>query len=261
MREIIGGFHQFEVFSGDIDGNLVQVEKALVEFAEEGCRLVVLPEMWSCGFPYPSLRTMAARTPDVLERLREWGRLHGLVLVGSLPEADGDEIFNTSYVIDKTGEIAGTYRKVHLFSLHGEDLHFGRGRSPLVCSTGAGRLGIMICYDLRFPELARRLAMDGAEILCVSALWPIARIDHWSILLRSRALENQLFVIGCNGCGREGMLQYGGASAIVSPTGAILAEAGIQENRLTAILDPEEITLFRQQIPCLSDRAPEVYGT
>jgi predicted amidohydrolase len=123
-----------------------------------------------------------------------------------------------------------------------------------------GLLGIMICYDLRFPELARRLALDGAEILCVSALWPMERIEHWALLLRSRAVENQMFVLGCNGCGTEENLRYGGASAIVSPTGTVLARGGSEEEGIQSFLDPESMVAFRRQIPCFADRRPAAYG-
>jgi predicted amidohydrolase len=95
-------------------------------------------------------------------------------------------------------------RKVHLFSPYNEQGHFAAGTSAEVFSTSIGKVSMMICYDLRFPELARRLALDGAEIICPSALWPAVRIENWSLLLRARANENQLFMIGCNGCGPPG---------------------------------------------------------
>jgi predicted amidohydrolase len=104
------------------------------------------------------------------------------------------------------------------------------------------------------------LALDGAEILCISALWPVSRIEHWSVLLRARAIENQLFVVGCNGCGVEGPLQYGGASSIVSPTGRVLAGGEMEERNLAATLDLEELREFRRHISCLSDRFPSAYG-
>jgi predicted amidohydrolase len=257
---IRAGCFQFEVIPGDTDRNLARVKNALPEFADRGCRLLVLPEMWSCAFAYPLLSRMAKRTDAILQELGEWANRYGIVIVGSLPEDEDSIIFNTSYVIDASGEIVGKYRKIHLFSLHKENHHFGRGRLPLVCDTSVGRLGIMICYDLRFPELARRLALDGAEVLCVSALWPITRIEHWSLLMRCRAIENQLFVVGCNGCGIEGELQYGGASVIVSPTGEVLAPADNREGRITAELNPGDMTAFRKHIPCFSDRFPDAYG-
>lgn len=260
MKRITAGCCQFDVFPGDVDRNMSLVESRLPQFAEAGCNLLVLPEMWSCSFAYPTLREMAARTPEVLRRVEEWAAGYGMVLVGSLPEAADGQNYNTSFVVDATGKVVGKYRKAHLFSLLGEHLHFGRGESPLVCSTAAGSIGVMICYDLRFPELARRLALDGAEILCVSAQWPRERIDHWSALLRARAIENQLFVVACNGSGTENGLQFGGSSSIISPTGAVLVGETPDGDSPLAVLDFTEMETFRQRIPCFVDRVPKVYG-
>lgn len=259
MAELMAACVQLEVVPGDVGSNLANASESIEELARGGCRLAVLPEMWACAFPYPKLKAMAARSPEIVEQMKEWGRRMGMVLVGSLPESADGKIYNTSYVIDADGKIAGTYRKVHLFSLHHEDEHFGRGETSLVCSTAVGKLGIMICYDLRFPELGRRLALDGARIICVSAEWPRTRIDHWSLLLRSRAVENQLFVIGCNGCGVEKKMKYGGASAIVSPMGKVLVEAGTGPETIAAALDMQEIESFRKLIACFPDRVPAAY--
>ena len=259
-KMVVAGCYQFRIDSGEVEANLSRVERSLPCFQEQGCQLLVLPEMWSCGFVYRQLPDMAGRTPEILGAMRLWAVQHGMVLVGSLPEAAEDVIYNTAYVVDTNGEIAGSYRKMHLFSLHGEDRHFGRGTQPLVCNTRVGRVGVMVCYDLRFPELARRLALDGAELLCLSALWPTARIEHWSILLRARAIENQLFVIGCNGSDREGRMPIGGRSALISPFGNTVAEAGSGEERLIAPLNMHEMVDFRQLIPCFTDRLPGGYG-
>lgn len=260
MNGLIVGLYQMAVLPGDVSGNLTKLRVVLPRLKDAGARLVVLPEMWSCGFVYSVLTEMAERTPEVLESLREWAGQNGMILVGSLPELQEGRIYNSSYVVGSCGGILGKYRKIHLFSVTGEPGYFTRGEAPLVCKTELGRLGIAVCYDLRFPELARRMAVDGAEILCFSALWPAARRHHWSLLLRSRALENQLFVIGCNGCGTEGNTTYGGSSAVISPAGDPLVEAGDNEAWLVARLDFDEMTRFRRQIPCFEDRIPGVYG-
>lgn len=259
MPHPVAGCCQIAISPGDIDSNVAKVERALDNLAAKNCTIAVLPEMWSCGFPYRSLAAMARQTPLLLEKVRQWAVERRMVIVGSLPEADGGRIFNTSYVMDHTGDLRGAYRKVHLFSLHGEHKHFAHGNTPVVVSTSLGHLGVMICYDLRFPELSRRLALDGADILCFSALWPETRIDHWSLLLMARAIENQLFVLGCNGCGREGNLRYGGSSLIVSPMGTVLARAGEGEEVITAEVDMEEIRNFRSHIDCFGDRVPGAY--
>jgi omega-amidase len=260
MDNLIVGCYQMDVMPGDVSGNLGKIEKMLPKVKRERCQLLVLPEMWSGGFVYSALQEMADRTPAVLEKLKELAADYRTVLVGSLPEAEGDKIYNTSYVVDTDGVVPGKYRKMHLFSLTGEHDRFECGQIPLVCDTSLARLGIEICYDLRFPELSRRLALDGAEILCFSAQWPVTRIDHWSLLLRSRAVENQLFVVACNNCGIEGNTQFGGASAIVSPMGKLLAEAQQGEEFIIARLDFSEMLDFRRHIPCFSDRVPGTYN-
>ena len=260
MMEIRTGLFQFGILPGDISGNLEKVESSLDDFSRRGCNLLLLPEMWSCGFVYKSLRTLAESTPAVVRRVCGWAAERNMVVVGSLPEAEGDTVYNTSFVVDSTGEVVGKYRKIHLFSFNGEDRFFGRGETPVIVETSVGRLGIIICYDLRFPELTRRLALEGAAIVCVSALWPEERIDAWSLLLRSRALENQLFVAGCNGCGVDGRTRFGGSSAVVSPLGRPTASGGRGEERIVARLDMDEMATFRAQLPCFADRVPQAYG-
>ncbi len=259
MLDIVAGCCQFAIKPGEIQSNCETVERILSELAAAHCRLAVLPEMWSCSFPYPILRDMAHETPAILKRMCKIAGDERMVIAGSLPEASGQSIFNTGYLIDATGEIAGKYRKVHLFSPCNEQRHFTSGTSVEVFPTTIGKIGMIICYDLRFPELARKLALDGAEIICVSALWPNVRIENWSLLLRARANENQLFVIGCNGCGAEGKTTWGGSSAIVSPLGDVIAMAGSGEQPISGALEEREMTRFRKSMPCFDDRVPRAY--
>ncbi|MCU0572143.1 MAG: carbon-nitrogen family hydrolase [Syntrophobacteraceae bacterium] len=251
---------QLEVTTMGPEKQLHRLERALDQLSQKACRLLVLPEMWLCGFSFPELGTLALRTPYAIAQWQEWCRRTSMVLVGSMPEVEGGNLFNTSYVVDANGELAGRYRKSHLFSPNGEHLRFAAGRDLLVCNTRVGRLGILICYDLRFPEVCRRLTLDGAQVLCVSALWPSVRIHHWDLLLRARALENQVFVLGCNGCGADGDLHYGGSSAIVRPTGECLGSASENEECIVAVIDLREVESFRRAIPCWNDRREDLYG-
>ncbi len=259
MRDIVAGCCQLAIKPANVQANLSKAEGMLNELAKRNCRIAVLPEMWSCSFPYPVLCEMAGETPAVLERLRHLAKSLNMAIVGSLPEAEERKIYNTDYLIDTTGEITGTYRKVHLFSLYGEHKKFGRGESAKVFETTLGKIGLMICYDLRFPEFSRKMALEGAEILCVSSLWPFIRIENWSVLLRARAIENQLFVIGCNGCGTEEKITWGGGSAIVSALGTVVAQAGTDEQIIAGVLDTGEMEEFRKLIPCFQDRVHGAY--
>ena len=249
---------QFNVTQGDVDANLTYVRTALARVAAQGASLVVLPEMWSSGFAYRNLNELAGRTAEIVDELLELSRELGLVIIGSMPEPHGEKVFNTVYVVDN-GRLAGTYRKLHLFSLLGEDKAFDSGDSWLLAETSIGLIGVIICYDLRFPELTRRLALEGAAVICVPAQWPKPRQEHWRTLLRARAIENQLFVVACNACGTIGKLEFFGMSMIITPKGEVLAESGEAECEIFAQLDMQAMTDWRAQIPCFNDRRPELY--
>ncbi|MEZ4485331.1 MAG: carbon-nitrogen family hydrolase [Syntrophotaleaceae bacterium] len=243
----------------DIKANLQQARQALQRVQQQGGRLAVLPEMWSSGYDYKRLAELAEDTPRVVAELAELAAKLDMVVVGSLPEREGDNLYNTAFVHDRGQEI-GRYRKLHLFSPMQEDRYLAAGNRTLVVPTSAGRIGLAICYDLRFPELFRRLALDGAEVVCVPAQWPAPRQMHWQTLLRARAIENQYFVVAANSCGRLGRLQFFGMSLIISPRGEFLAEGGDAAAEATALLNFADMAAYRKEIPAWHDRRPEIYG-
>ncbi|MBW6508660.1 MAG: carbon-nitrogen family hydrolase [Desulfuromonadales bacterium] len=251
---------QFNIDLGDIDSNRKQAASALRRVAAAGVQLAVLPEMWSTGYDYRHLPTLAQRTPEIVKEMQQLCAELGLVSVGSLPELSAGKIYNTAYVIDQ-GKVVGSYRKLHLFSAMGEDRHLSAGNQSLAVDTSVGRIGVAICYDLRFPELFRKLALTGAEIICVPAEWPKPRGEHWQILLRARAIENQLFVAAANCCRIQGKLDFCGLSRIISPLGTILAEAAEEDTELIADCDFNEMVTYREQIKILHDRRADIYGT
>ena len=250
---------QFNIVLGEVDQNLARAAAGLERAAQQGAQLAVLPEMWSAGYDYKRLAKHAAETPRVLEAVSGWSAQHGMVVVGSLPEKVDDRIYNTAYVMDR-GELLGRYRKLHMFSTMGEDRFLSPGDMSLVVATSAGRLGIAICYDLRFPELFRKMALEGAEIICLPAEWPKPRQEHWRTLLRARAMENQLFVVAANCCGIQGKLDFFGMSLLLSARGDVLAEGGETDAVPLAVFDSQEMLDYRAQIRCYDDRRPEVYG-
>ncbi len=260
MKQLICAAVQFNIIIGDINTNLDTAITALRRVALQGAKLAVLPEMWSCGYDYRNLKELALETPRVLQQLQAECSALGIVTVGSLPELDQGTIYNTAYVIDK-GKIKASYRKIHLFSTMKEDQYLGAGNSSLVVDTSAGRLGVAICYDLRFPELFRKLALEGAEIICIPAEWPKPRQEHWQTLLRARAIENQLFVIAANCCGIQGKLDFFGLSQLISPLGNVLERAGEENATLVANFDFSEMEQYRQRIDILNDRRSDIYGT
>jgi len=251
---------QFNVKLGIIDQNLQQAIDGLRSVSGHGARLAVLPEMWSAGYDYRRLADHADQTPRILDTLCHLSDELNMVIVGSLPEKVGDKIYNTATVIDG-GKIKGSYRKLHMFSTMGEDRFLSPGDKTLVVPTTIGRIGVAICYDLRFPELFRKMALEGAEIICVPAEWPYPRQEHWRTLLRARAIENQLFVVAANCCGLQGKLEFCGMSLIISARGEILAEKEECNAEIVATIEQEEMVAYRKQIQCYTDRRPEIYGT
>ena len=258
MSSIQAAAIQFNVKQGDVDANLAYVREALARVAAQGANLAVLPEMWSSGFSYKNLNELALRTQGIVNELLELSGRYKLVIIGSMPEPNGDKVFNALYVIDN-GTLAGVYRKMHLFSLLGEERAFSGGDSWLCAETSLGKVGVLICYDLRFPELARRLAVEGAQVICIPAQWPKPRQEHWRTLLRARAMENQLFIVACNACGIIGKLDFFGMSMIIDAKGEVLGEAGEGEGEIIASLDMQVMTDWRAQIHCFNYSKPECY--
>ena len=260
MEQVKCAAIQFNIVIGDIATNLNTATIALRKVARQGVKLAVFPEMWSCGYDYRNLTELAQDTPEVLQQIQSLCAELDIVTVGSLPELDGDTIYNTAYVIDK-GEIVANYRKLHLFSTMREDQFLGSGEESVVVDTSAGRLGIAICYDLRFPELFRKLALAGAEIVCIPAEWPKPRQEHWKTLLRARAIENQLFIVAANCCGVQGKLDFFGLSQLISPLGNVLEVAAEENTELVAMFEFAEMVDYRKKIDILNDRRSDIYGT
>jgi len=251
---------QFNLTLGDIDANLAKALAGLREAHAAGAKLAVLPEMWSTGYDYRHLADLAGRTPEVIAALCAFSAETQMVLVGSLPEKEGESLYNAATVID-CGEVAGRYRKLHLFSTMGEDRFLTAGDQDLVVDTSVARIGVAICYDLRFPEQFRKMALEGAEVICLPAEWPKPRQEHWRTLLRARAIENQLFIAAANCCGIQGKLDFFGMSLLISARGEVLAEGGERDVVLTASFDRAEKEEYRNQIRCFIDRRPEIYGS
>jgi len=250
---------QFPIRMGAVDGNTSRAFALLREAAVRGAALSVLPEMWSTGFSYGNLRALCGTTPDLLRDLCSFAADRRMVIAGSLPERSGAGVYNTLYLVDATGRVAGRYRKTHLFSKTGEHLHFRRGHDCTAVRTAVGKIGPQICYDLRFPEVSRTYYREGAQLCCVSAQWPGVRQVHLDLLAAARAVENQLFVAVANAVGKSGPFRYAGGSVIVSPWGEQLAHAGKAEGLAVATIDPAAVEDARRRIPCAQDRNERAY--
>ncbi|MBF0225046.1 MAG: carbon-nitrogen family hydrolase [Desulfobacterales bacterium] len=257
--KIRAGIIQFDVKLGDTNYNLKKALEMISALKEKGVEIAVMPEMWSSGFDNKNISEQAKYSPYILEKISNAANANNMIIAGSMPEYADSKIYNTLYVVEKNGKIAGYYRKIHLFSNTNEDKFYGSGDKTVVLETSLGSIGLMTCYDIRFPELARTLVLKGAKIILLSAQWPKFRVHHWDVLLQARAIENQLFVIASNRCGIENELEFAGHSQIISPFGNILAKAEYEECYLDGVLEFQELYEYRTKLPCLKERVPDVY--
>ena len=256
----------------DLDRNLERADRHTRAAAADGAQLVVLPEKWSALGRGEAL--IAGAQPldgPAITWARAVARELGIDLVaGSISErVDGDErLRNTSVHVGPDGEIRATYRKVHLFdvvvegTVYRESEHEQHGDELVVSATAGGvELGLSICYDLRFPELYRILAVGGARIFSVPAAFTVPTTrDHWEVLLRARAIEDQAFVVAANQIGEhEAGLRSGGRSMIVDPWGLVLALAPDREGHIVADLDLDAQADMRRDLPALANRRPSAY--
>ena len=226
---------------------------------QAGADLVVLPELWpQGGFAYRRWAEQAepldGPTVGAMRKVAEEIGVH--LHMGSIIEADAGRLYNTSVLIGPDGELVATYRKIHLFGFgDGEPVLLSEGEERLaVVDAGGTMIGLATCYDLRFPELFRRLVDAGAELVLLPAAWPARRVAHWSLLARARAVEDQLVVVAVNTAGTHAGHEMGGRSVIVDPWGEVLAEAGTDEQVLTAEVDLGLVARTREAFPVLRDR-------
>lgn len=227
--------------------------------ALEGIDLVVLPELWPGGFFAFDDYARFAESLDgpTVTAVREVAAERGVhVAGGSFVERGEDgQLFNTAFLVGPDGSLLLTYRKIHTFGFRSREAELlSRGVDAGVAETPLGRIGLTVCYDLRFPELYRLLVDRGADLLVVPAAWPAARAEHWRTLLRARALENQANAIGCCGAGDDHGTALAGASAVVGPYGDVLAEAAPGDALLVADLDVRAPARAREEFPALTDR-------
>ena len=258
-KKFKAGVVQFEILNGQIETNMETVWKNLEALASQDVGLAVLPELFSCGFDNLHLKKHSRHTGLILDQLSGFARDHNMAIAGSLPELGNNKIFNTQYFIDRDGSMLGAYRKLHLFRLTHEHEFYGAGDAVKILDTSLGKLGLMICYDLRFPELARKMFLADARMILVSAQWPEPRKHHWYHLIRARAIENQLYMICANRTGTDEDLLFPGMSMVVDPMGEVLAEAGSETQTAVAVLDMEKVDQARKLIPCMTDRRSDVY--
>jgi deaminated glutathione amidase len=252
--------------------NIERAERLVARAASTGADLVLLPEKWNGIGPADFMRSIAEGLDDgqTVEAMSGWARAHGITLVGGsiVERREGREkLSNTCVVFDPEGEITEVYRKIHMFDVevgghvYRESETEEPGDGPATTEVEGWKLGLTVCYDLRFPELYRILALEGCEAVTVPAAFTLyTGKDHWELLLRARAVENQCYVVAANQWGsyEDGKAAYG-RSMIVDPWGVVLVQAPDEDGVIAAELDRARLEDVRRRLPSLANRQPEAY--
>lgn len=254
----------------DQDETLRKAEKMIRESAENGAEIVVLPEMFNCPYSRKYFKTYAALGHEkTLAAMKKWAEENKILLVGgSIPETDGGKIYNTCFVIDETGKVIARHRKIHLFDVDLPDMHFsesatfGAGNDITVFDSKWGRIGVAICFDVRFPELFRAMTMRGAKLIVLPAQFSAETGSrHWEMILRARAADNQVFFAGAEAARHDGFnYQCWGHSIVVDPYGEVVAVCGENEEILYADIDLARVEDARKRLPVFDRLREDVYA-
>jgi omega-amidase len=246
---------------GNVAANCSTLQRVAKQASGEGCDAVVFPEMADTGYDMKTIVEKASTWESgPLQLLRELASQFGIWIVCGLSEREQDDVYNSVAVVDPNGQLAARYRKAHLFTAVGEERFLKRGESLTLATIEDMQWGVMICYDLRFPEMARTLALKGAEVIVVPSAFPLPRINHWCTLLASRAIENQLYVVGANRAGADGDLRFGGSSRVVDPYGVLVTSAPeVGEQLIFADIRKSRVTEVRGSMAVFEDRRGELY--
>jgi len=283
LREAgVGGFiemltialAQMDIHTGRPEANLARTREFAAQAREASADLLLLPELWLHGYDLERAEEWAAPLGEGgFAHMAALAREFHLYLAGSLLERHSGEpsplpggsrrgvrtVSNTAVLYAPDGALLGSYRKIHLFRLMQEPRYLAPGDHATLCASPWGPMGLSVCYDLRFPELFRAMALAGAVLFLVPAQWPLRRIEAWLLLARARAAENELFVAACNRVGSDGQVEFPGRSLVVDPWGNVLVEGDDRERLLIAQADLQEIRKARRYLTVYEDRRPEAY--
>lgn len=250
------------VKQANIDKAISMAEDA----ASEGVKLIVLPEVFPTGFCYDTIEDVAEYAPyPTIKKLSGFSKKHDCIIIGSIIERQATDkeshaYYNLGFCIE-SGHLAGMYRKTHPFGM--EKSYFSRGDTilPINLKKHDITIGLEICYELRFPEVARKLTLAGANILVTIAEFPDPKANHWRFLATSRAIENQIPHIACNRMGKDPYSSFFGGSLIIDAWGEVKAEAGKNECIIMHEINLDETKKIRSSVPLFEDRRPDLYFT
>ena len=253
---------QMDMALGMPEDNFKKAAELICDAAKQKPDVIVLPETWNTGF-FPRENLHELSDTDGQRVKSEIGALAGKfgvnIVAGSVANVKNGKVYNTAYVFDRDGNCIAEYDKTHLFTPMNEDAFFEKGEHLCKFTLDSKQCALIICYDIRFPELTRTMSITGLDVLFVVSQWPKIRIPHLLALTKARAIENQMFVVCCNSAGTAGDTVYGGNSSIHDPWGEILVKAGDAEEIISAECDMGVIDGIRNSINVFNDRRVSLY--
>src|SRR2546422_1450697 len=249
---------------GDFNANLRKISDFAALGKKSGAEIVVFPEMVDTGYSMPVIQKHARTWSDgAVPELQKIAKEISIAIVAGISDRDGDSIFNAQVLVNAHGEVLAKYRKTHLVTAAplDERVCLSPGNEFVSCKVGKFTVGLSICYDLRFPEMARTLVVErGANVIVNSSAWPVVRAEHLRILALARAVENQSYLIIANRVGTDDGVTFFGSSVIVDPSGVILAAASPdREELIGAEISEQVIADVRNQVPVFAHRRGELY--
>ncbi len=237
---------------GQISENVKNAEKFLLDLPEFEKHIILLPELWTSGFTEDLSNTCKANL-EIIGNLRKFAKQKNLVIAGSYIVKEDNNFFNQLVVINSNGDEIGKYNKNHLFPQLNEKNNFSVGKSLSTINIWGIKIGLAVCYDLRFPELFRNYAVLGNEICLLPAQWPTKRIDHFNALLKARAIENQMIFLATNTCGITQNTDFAGNSSLIDQSGNIVFKLDNKEQSQTNSVDLDSLYELRENFPVLQD--------
>jgi predicted amidohydrolase len=253
---------QMDIAFSNNEENFKNVTNLIEKASKDKPDIICLPEMWNVGFfPKEKLTELSDNNGETTKKLlSSLAKKYDVNIIGgSVANRKEDKIYNTAFVFNRLGECIAEYDKIHGFSPSGEHEYFVGGSKLCTFEIDGIRSGIIICYDIRFGELARSLALTNIDLLFIPAAWPHPRLHHWKTLAMARAIENQMFVAAINGCGKSDSLSFCGNSMIIDPWGEVLNCGDESQCIVTGEMDFSVVENIRNNINVFKDRKPEIY--
>jgi len=253
---------QMKVAFANPDENYKRIEGLIATAIEQQPDIIVLPETWNTGFfPKKQLRELADRNGErTIAIMSDLAKQYSVnIVAGSISDLRGDKVYNTTYIFNREGMVVTHYDKVHGFTPSGEHQFYEGGRGIHTFQLDGISCASAICYDLRFPELFRKVTTQGVDLFFLPAQWPMVRLSHWECLNKARAIENQMYLCAVNSAGEAGNTTLAGNSLLIDPWGEELVHLGAEEAIQVGHIDLDNMADIRESINVFRDRRPELY--